>query len=102
MTAIRAAEYRVPVFRLASSGFSQLVSSEGELLARTSVPGQGEVLAGELFWRGGAAPRLPLDRYLAPVCVAATAALILVLFWLHWRDRRRGSSTLNVQLPKSP
>ena len=55
---------------------------------KRTVPGQGEIVAGELSWRGRDATRLPLDRYLAPVCVAATAALILVLLGLHWRDRR--------------
>lgn len=102
LTAIRAAEYRVPVFRLASSGLSQLVSSDGELLAQTHFPGQGEILAGELSWHGRGATRLPLDRYLAPVCVAATVALILVLFFLHWRDRRAHSPTRNAQLPTFP
>jgi apolipoprotein N-acyltransferase len=102
LTPIRAAEHRVPVFRLASSGISQLVSYDGELLAQTPVPGQGEILAGELSWRGRDATRLPLDRYLAPVCVAATIALILVLLCLHWRDRRAHPSTLNAQRSTSP
>lgn len=102
LTAIRAAEHRVPVFRLASSGLSQLVSYDGELLAQTHFPGQGEILAGELSWRGRDATRLPLDRYVAPVGVAATGALILVLFWLHWRNRRAHPPTLNAQRSTSP
>ncbi len=101
LTAIRSAEYGVPILRLASSGISQLVADNGNVLVHTSVPGPGEVLAGNLSWLGFSRPHLPLDRYLAPVCVAATAVLIFALFFLHWRDRRQRCSSANLQ-PASP
>jgi apolipoprotein N-acyltransferase len=102
LTAIRSAEYGLPILRLASSGISQLVDEDGELVAQTSVPGAGEVMAGDLAWRGFSRPHLPLDRYLAPVCVAATVVLISALFFLHWRDRRQNRATPNPELPASP
>ncbi|MCP5520886.1 MAG: hypothetical protein H7A46_05000 [Verrucomicrobiales bacterium] len=64
VTRIRAAEYGLPVFRVASSGISQLTDSRGGLRATAGFPGQGEVLAGELSWPAMHPPTRPLDRYL--------------------------------------
>jgi apolipoprotein N-acyltransferase len=75
---MRAAEYQIPIFRLASSGISQLVSPNGRVLAEAPFPGQGEILGGTLPLNAG--PRLPLDRWLAPGCVGITAlALVAIL-----------------------
>jgi apolipoprotein N-acyltransferase len=91
---VRAAEYGVPIFRLASSGVSQHVLASGKVAAATSVPGQGEVLGAELPLRGPG--RLPVDRWLAPACAAVTALLAIgagmssVRRTLH--DRRRSAN----------
>jgi apolipoprotein N-acyltransferase len=74
---IRAAECGVPIFRVASSGISQLVDHHGRVVASAPFPGPGATLAGEL--RLAERGRLPLDRWLAPGCVAATALLLVFL-----------------------
>jgi len=68
---IRAAEYGLPIFRVASSGVSQIVSRTGHVLAQAPFPGEGEIIGGQLPLN--AKPRLPLDRWLAPWCVAVAA-----------------------------
>ena len=89
---VRAAEYGVPVFRLASSGISQAVNSAGVVEAQTTFPGSGEILPASLrLPRDGT---LPVDRYLAPVCVAATG---LVTILLLWRARGDHSETSDVK-----
>src|SRR5262249_35811107 len=61
---VRAAEYGIPVFRVASSGISQLIESGGRTRASAPCPGEGAMLAGvlEMPDRG----HLPFDRWLAP------------------------------------
>ncbi len=71
---VRATEYGLPIFRLASSGISQVVDRTGRVLATAPCPGEGAMLAGMLdMGRGG---RPPLDRWLAPFAVGVTAVLI--------------------------
>jgi apolipoprotein N-acyltransferase len=84
---VRAAEYGVPIFRLASSGISQAVTGGGYVVAQTSMPGSGEILAAQLrLPRHGT---LPLDRLLAPLCTGITGMVIAWLLWSNWRERRR-------------
>jgi apolipoprotein N-acyltransferase len=83
---VRAAEYGVPIFRLASSGISQAVNGSGGVVAHTSFPGAGEVLTAQLHLPSGGA--LPVDRLLAPLCVAATGMITATLLWLTWREKR--------------
>jgi predicted amidohydrolase len=71
----RAAEYRLPIFRLASSGISQVVTTAGRVVATAPHPGSGQMIAGRLFLRGRG--RLPWDRVVAPVCVAGCAGFSL-------------------------
>lgn len=71
----RATEYGMPIFRVCSSGISQLVSSTGRVLASAPFPGEGEIIGGRLPL--DAHPRLPLDRSLAPVCVGSAALALL-------------------------
>jgi apolipoprotein N-acyltransferase len=78
---VRAREYGIPIFRVASSGISQLVDRQGLVTASAGFPGQGERLAGRLMM--GRAGSRPLDRFLAPIAVAAVAGLLLYLGWLR-------------------
>jgi apolipoprotein N-acyltransferase len=81
---VRAAEYGVPVFRLASSGISQSVNSSGVVLATAPFPGDGATISStlNLDQRGS----LPLDRYLAPFAVAIDALLIVWLAFFRLRS----------------
>jgi len=87
MARLRAAEYRVPIFRVASSGFSQIIGRGGRETATAPFPGQGEMIAGELRWTGEGGT-VPLDARLAPACMWATGGTMLWLAALAWRDRR--------------
>ena len=76
----RATEYGLPIFRVASSGISQLVDRTGRVTATAPCPGDGAILAGTLEMRG--AGRRPLDRWLAPFATGVTA---VVIAWLSIR-----------------
>lgn len=88
MARLRAAEYRVPVFRVASSGISQIIDRSGREQATAPFPGQGEMIAGELRWlvQGGT---VPLDAWLAPACTWTTGGVMLWLAVTSWRQRRK-------------
>jgi apolipoprotein N-acyltransferase len=81
---VRAAEYGIPIFRLASSGISQAVDGGGHVVAQTAMPANGDVLAAQL--RLPTRGTLPLDRYLAPVCVIITGT---IMFWLIFASFRQ-------------
>jgi apolipoprotein N-acyltransferase len=91
----RAAEYRVPIFRLCSSGISQAVTRHGTVLATAPFPGQGEPLHAtlELPPSGGS---LPFDRFLAWPCVAVCA------FFLAWHIISSVPPALNLNLNLAP
>ncbi len=75
---VRAAEYGFGIFRVASSGISQLVDS-GIVKATAPFPGQGETIAGDLWLRPSRARTLlplPLDRYLVWPCVVIAFGLL--------------------------
>ena len=76
---VRAAEYGIPIFRLASSGISQSVDRTGRVRATAPFPGEGEMI----FFGANLNPQLhgslPLDRWLAPFCVGVTG---LFAVWL--------------------
>jgi apolipoprotein N-acyltransferase len=74
---VRAAEYGVPIFRVASSGISQCVDRTGKTLASAPMPGDGAIIAGSMDLNGPGS--LPLDRFVAPLSVWVTGA---VLAWL--------------------
>jgi apolipoprotein N-acyltransferase len=84
---VRAAEYGLPIFRLASSGISQAVNAGGGLVAEAPMPGNGAFLAADLRLRS--LGRLPLDRFLAPLCTAITALVLAVLLFLAWKERAK-------------
>jgi len=88
---VRAAEYGIPIFRLASSGISQAVAGGGYIKAQTSFPGSLDILSAQLHLpaRGS----LPLDRFLAPLCVGITAVITVILLFLTWKDKRARSKS---------
>ena len=86
MARIRAAEYGVPIFRVASSGISQVIDPTGKETATAPFPGQGDLLAGTLVLHP-AGGTVPPDDLLAPACLWATGAALLALLV----DRRRRS-----------
>jgi apolipoprotein N-acyltransferase len=75
----RAAEYGLPIFRLASSGISQWVSPSGRVLGDAPFSADGAVLAATLELRAGGSR--PLDRWLAPFAVGVAAIVMLLLLW---------------------
>jgi len=85
VTPVRAAEYGLPIFRVASSGISQLVDAAGNVQAQAPFPGEGELIGGELVL--AAAGRLPLDRWLAPLCVGVAGLTALWLLIRGGADR---------------
>ena len=78
---VRAAEYGVPVFRVASSGISQLVDARGHSLASAACPGDGAMLSGVLEMR--AAGQVPLDHWFAPFATIVTGISIMFLLFLR-------------------
>ena len=83
---VRAVEYGLPIFRLASSGLSQAVTSQGKVIAQTHIGGQDETLTARL--RLPSHGPLPVDRYLAPGCTIATAGIVIWLIVLAWKEKR--------------
>ncbi len=86
---VRAAEYGIPIFRVASSGISQAITGGGYVVAQTSIPGNGEIFSAQL--RLPARGSLPLDRYLAPVCTGVTGIVLAGLLFFTWREQRAGA-----------
>jgi apolipoprotein N-acyltransferase len=83
---VRAAEYGIPIFRVASSGISQAVTGGGLVIAQTSIPGNGEIFSAQLrLSRQGS---IPLDRCLAPLCTGSTGIITAALLLLAWKDKR--------------
>jgi apolipoprotein N-acyltransferase len=89
---VRAVEYGIPIFRLASSGISQAVSWNGNVMAKTSFPGSLDILSATL--RLPSKGSLPLDRFLAPMCVGVTVVVLVALLFLAWKDKRSRSALL--------
>ena len=83
---VRAAEYGIPIFRVASSGISQAVTGGGVVIAKTSMPGNGEIFSAQL--RLPQRGFLPLDRYLAPFCTGMTGIVTAILLFLTWKEKR--------------
>ena len=91
MARIRAAELGIPIFRVASSGISQLLDATGLERATAPFPGPGQLIAGNLPLISGRRP-LPVDAWVAPACTGASAGLLLGLMlpkrWLQRRNPR--------------
>jgi apolipoprotein N-acyltransferase len=74
---VRAAEYGIPIFRVASSGISQLVYGSGIEPATAGFPGQNEMLSGKMPINQPGS--LPIDRWLGPASVGVSGLIILLL-----------------------
>jgi apolipoprotein N-acyltransferase len=84
---VRAAEYGVPIFRVASSGISQFVNHSGKEEEAAGFPGKSEIIKGRLVLaRPGT---LPIDRWLGPLCSIGTAGFVLWLIVNRWGATRR-------------
>ena len=70
---VRGAEYGLPIFRMASSGISQLVDAHGALTATAPFPGEDATISGRLDIAEGG--RVPLGRFLARASVWITGLL---------------------------
>lgn len=74
---IRAAESGLPIFRVASSGISQLVDARGRVTATAPFPGEEAPISGWLEMSNGG--RIPFDRLLGSFAWWLTAGLAV---WL--------------------
>ncbi len=85
---LRAVEYGLPVFRVATSGVSQLLGADGVESARAGFPGPGETLGGTLHLAGPVA--VPVDAWLGPVALGVTlgAAAWLAIAATPWYARK--------------
>ena len=81
---VRAAEYGIPIFRLASSGISQGVTGRGLVRATAPFPGEGEMIFFGVNLNPQRHGSLPLDRWLAPLCVGVTGLFVLWLAVDGW------------------
>jgi len=100
---IRAAEYGVPVFRLASSGISQYVNSSGRVLATAPMPGDEAIISGMLPLKNPGT--LPWDRVIAPFSVLVTGLTIgwLAIVSLKQKSNNKRMSKIHIttDLPKT-
>lgn len=92
MATIRATEYGLPLFRVASSGISQLVGGNGREQAVAGFPGPNATITGTFqpVPRGG---QVPLDAWLAPACMYGSGGGIVGLAASAWLRRRQRLSS---------
>jgi apolipoprotein N-acyltransferase len=87
---VRASEYGIPIFRLASSGISQAVDSHGVTTATAPFAGEGKPIFATLDPADHGS--VPLDRYLAPFSVAVTAVVLLILCMEKFQQKISGKT----------
>jgi apolipoprotein N-acyltransferase len=83
---MRAAEFGIPVIRMAGSGISQIVGRDGTVATEAGFPGQGSTLIGTIGL--GVPGRLPFDHWIAPVCTGV-AGLVIIFFVVGSALRRK-------------
>ena len=84
---MRAAEYHIPILRVASPGVSQLVTPAGRITETKQFPGSAEMLSGVL--QLGAPARLPIDRWMVWPALVIAGCIALWGFWLAlWRREK--------------
>ena len=76
---VRAREYQIPIFRLASSGVSQVVSDGGLVLKFAPYPGRGAIISSHLMYRSGGGSVPMVRRYMGLILTVATIGLLLLL-----------------------
>ncbi len=87
---VRAAEYGIPIFRVASSGISQGVEKTGRVQSTAPFPGEGETIFFGAHIR--AKGSVPPDRLLANLCVFITIVFIFrTIAATLWRKRNAAS-----------
>lgn len=86
---VRAAEHRLPVLRVASSGISQLIERDGRVTSTATYPGDLAFLSGTL--RLGETGRIPPDRWPGRVCAWSSWALLAWLALTAFRQRKQSS-----------
>jgi len=84
---VRAAEYGIPIFRVASSGISQSVDDMGYVTASAPFPDQLATIQSVLTF--GKSGSLPIDRVLAPISVFVTTATIGCLAFILFPRKRK-------------
>ncbi|MFN0069197.1 MAG: nitrilase-related carbon-nitrogen hydrolase [Limisphaerales bacterium] len=82
---VRAAEYGIPIIRIASSGISQIVARDGRVTASAPFSEEVRGIVGDVLLSDAA--RRPLVRWLGPACLLGTAAFLVAL--LAKRPRRQ-------------
>lgn len=92
---VRAAEMRLPVFRLASSGVSQVTDASGRVISSAPFPGPGEILYGEIVPQttGG----MPLDRHLGPLASATVPLIVCGLLWTRFKGKHLQQHAIQTQ-----
>lgn len=83
---VKASEYHIPIFRVASSGISQAVESDGLVVASAGIPARGEIFSAVLLLP--AQGMLPFDRFFAQLCVIVTGIVMSILLFLTWKEKR--------------
>jgi apolipoprotein N-acyltransferase len=91
---VRAAEYCVPLFRLASSGFSQALDQHGKILESTRFAEEWASISQRMILAEPGS--LPLDRWIAPLCVLISAAVIMFLAFSTLKTARTKLKTTPV------
>lgn len=88
---VRAAEYGIPIFRVASSGISQGVEKTGRVQSSAPFPGEGEII----FFGAhmGAKGSVPPDRLLATLSVLVTVVFLFrTVAATLWRRRVKSAA----------
>jgi apolipoprotein N-acyltransferase len=98
---VRAAEYHIPVLRLASSGISQAIDATGKVVCSVPCPGQEAMLSASLTF--SQSTRLPPDRWLAPLATVITGLSFVTLIGREVLRTRKAKSAvrrenLNLQV----
>ncbi len=86
---VRAAEHRLPVLRVASSGISQLIERDGRITATAPFPGDLAMLNGTL--KVGETGRIPPDRWLGRLSAWTSWALLGWAAVLTYQRRKQPS-----------